>query len=602
MALVEGKWIKKDSQSLEVNASKELQVKVNPTGAIIRTNNGLDVTSGGITNSMLAGNIDDSKLATSYIKTDGSRPYTGNQSMGGNRLTSVGSPIADTDAANKLYVDTVAQGLNLHPAVRVTTTGTLAGTYELAGKTITMTANGALVIDSVALKVNDRVLVKDQTNATENGIYVVSVAGDGSTAAVLTRAADFDGTPLTEVTAGAFTFVTEGNINHDSGWVLITDDPITIDTTELAFEQFSGAGQIIAGAGLTKNGNIIDIGAGNGIQVDPNSITVLADGSTLTVTGSGVKVSSAGITGVELSASVAGAGLSGGAGAALSVNTGNGLEIVADNVTIDLDGGTLSLSGAGLKVSAGGITSTEIASGAVTDVKIDPSVAGAGLIGGNGPLAVGAGDGITVTADAVSVNASQIVDTTKGLVVASNDISVNLDANGGLVFTAGAIGLGSGVAGDGLSITDGVLSVNTGNGTQLVGDSVVLGPLTSNWNTYNGATHYEITGLADPTTPSSATTMSWVQTAITNATANSDVVETFTLSASNITNKYVQLANVPKTASQVVLLIKNAPNQFYGIDYQMDGSTPNRLTWASMGIDGIIEAGDNITVMYNVAV
>jgi hypothetical protein len=604
MSQVEAKWIKKDIQSLEANASKELQVKV--TGAIERTANGINVALGAISNAMLAGNIDDGKLAVSYIKADGSRPFTGDQSMNGHKITSLAYPTSDTDAASKIYVDTVAQGLNIKPAVRTATTAALAATYDTGNKKLVATANGSLVIDSIGMHLNDRVLVKDQAvgSKTQNGIYYVTVIGDGTTPWELTRSADFDGSSVGEVTGGAFTFVQEGNINHDSGWVLITDDPITIDTTGLDWEQFSGAGQIIAGDGLTKTGNILNIGAGQGIEVDPDAITIALDGTTLTKSGSGVKVSSSGITATELNSSVAGAGISGGNGAALAVNTGNGLQIVSDDVTIKLNGGTLDLSSSGIKVAAGGITTTELAAGSVTDVKLNASIAGAGLIGAAGsPLAVGAGDGITVNVDDVAVNTSAIIDTTKGLASdGSNNIFVNLDANGGLEFNGGAIRFKASVAGDGLAINNGVLSVNTGSGTQISGDQIILGPLTSNWNTYNNATHYTITGLADPTNPSDAATMSWTQTQISNAAANSAVVDTFTLSATNITNKYVTLTGTPKTAADVTLSIKNAPGQFYGEDFEIDAVNTNRLSWAGMGLDGLLESGDKLTIVYTVAV
>jgi hypothetical protein len=119
------------------------------------------------------------------------------------------------------------------------------------------------------------VLVKDQTTSANNGIYTVTTVGTASTNWVLTRATDADNSPTGEVTPGMFTFVEEGTVNADSGWVLTTDGAVTIDTTSLTFVQFSGAGQIIAGAGLTKTGNQIDVvGTANRITANADNIDI----------------------------------------------------------------------------------------------------------------------------------------------------------------------------------------------------------------------------------------------------------------------------------------------------------------------------------------
>lgn len=149
-------------------------------------------------------------------------------------LTLAGAPTADLHAATKAYVDSVVQGLDVKESVRAATTGNL-----------TLTSVSA--VDGVTLAEGDRVLVKDQTNAAENGVYVKSGAG-------LVRAADF---VQGKVSSGAFTFVEEGTVNANNGFVLATDGAIAVGTTALTFSQFSGMGQIIAGTGIGKNGNEI---------------------------------------------------------------------------------------------------------------------------------------------------------------------------------------------------------------------------------------------------------------------------------------------------------------------------------------------------------
>jgi hypothetical protein len=165
----------------------------------------------------------------------------------------VATPTDDAHAATKGYVDAARSGLDVKASVRVATTANINPATTLT-------------IDGVELAVGDRVLVKNQDNAVNNGIYVVA---NGSWA----RAEDAD--TSAEVTTGMFTFVSEGTTHADSGWVLSTNDTITLGTTELTFVQFSGAGQITAGDGLTKTGNTINaVGTADRITVNSDSIDI----------------------------------------------------------------------------------------------------------------------------------------------------------------------------------------------------------------------------------------------------------------------------------------------------------------------------------------
>ena len=164
----------------------------------------------------------------------------------------------------KTYVDATASGLDLKDSSHAATTAALAAvTYANGssgvGATLTANANGALTVDGQTMVAAERVLVKDQSAGLQNGIYTVTTTGSAGAAFVLTRTTDFDST--TEVTSGAFTFVETGTTNADSGWVMTTDGSITIGTTALAFAQFSGAGQITAGTGLSKSGNTLSVDA-----------------------------------------------------------------------------------------------------------------------------------------------------------------------------------------------------------------------------------------------------------------------------------------------------------------------------------------------------
>lgn len=203
---------------------------------------------------------------------------TGTVDVGSKRITSVAEPTQATDAATKNYVDAVKTGLDPKDSVRIATTTNLTATYAngSSGVGATLTNSGtqaAFTVDSIVAVLGDRVLVKDQTAALQNGIYTVTTVGTASTNWVLTRAIDADQQP--EVTPGAFTFVEEGTNNGNNGFVCTSTGTITIGTSNITWVQFSGAGQVIAGAGLTKSGNTIDVvGTANRITVAADSIDI----------------------------------------------------------------------------------------------------------------------------------------------------------------------------------------------------------------------------------------------------------------------------------------------------------------------------------------
>ena len=162
----------------------------------------------------------------------------------GQQLTGVATPSLGTDAANKSYVDNVVSGLDVKDSVRAATTtaGTLATSF----------ANGS-TIDGVTLATNDRILIKDQSTGSENGIYTVNSSG------APTRATDFD--EDSEVTGGAFCFVEEGTSNGDTGWVMTNDGAVTVGTTALTFSKFSSTVSISNLDDLTDV-TISSVGAG----------------------------------------------------------------------------------------------------------------------------------------------------------------------------------------------------------------------------------------------------------------------------------------------------------------------------------------------------
>ena len=234
------------------------------------TTNGSITGTGALTFTAAAGNNNVNLVPTG----------TGIVDVGGKRVGNAADPTQATDLATKAYVDGLSNGLDVKASVVAASTAALTVTYSngTGGVGATLTNAGtqaAFVLDSIALAQGDRVLIKDQAAPLQNGVYTVTTVGTISTNWVLTRATDFDNSPGTEVSPGTFFFVEQGTTQADNGYVISTNTAITIGTTAITFSQFSGAGQITAGAGLTKSGNTIDVvGTANRISVATDSIDI----------------------------------------------------------------------------------------------------------------------------------------------------------------------------------------------------------------------------------------------------------------------------------------------------------------------------------------
>jgi len=192
---------------------------------------------------------------------------TGSVSLNNQTITNLADPVNTQDAATKGFVEATSQGLDVKDSCKAATTGNI---------TISTALNNGDTLDGVTLATNDRVLVKDQSTASQNGIYIV-----GSSPA---RASDL---AAGSDAAGMFTFVEQGTVNADNGFVCTSNKGSAIvGTNNLTFAQFSGAGQITAGDGLDKSGNTlsVDLKANGGLVIESTEIGVDLAASSITGT------------------------------------------------------------------------------------------------------------------------------------------------------------------------------------------------------------------------------------------------------------------------------------------------------------------------------
>ena len=228
-------------------------------------------------------------VAADLLKLNEFTAPDGSVSLNSQKITNLATPTADGDAASKYYVDGVSQGLDVKDSVVAATTANI---------TIATALNNGDTLDGVTLSTNDRVLVKDQSTASQNGIYIVG----SSPARADDLAAGVDA-------AGMFTFVEQGSTNADQGFVCTSNKgSAVVGTNNLAFSQFSGAGNLTAGDGLDKSGNefSVDLKSNGGLVIESTELAVDLAASSITGTlavsdgGTGSTTSSAARTALGL--------------------------------------------------------------------------------------------------------------------------------------------------------------------------------------------------------------------------------------------------------------------------------------------------------------
>ena len=270
-----------------------------------------NVTSVGTLSSLsVTGNVAAGNLTTTGVLSvtgTGVSSIAGNLDMTSNTIINLANPTNDQDAATKIYVDNIAQGLHVHAPCGAATPDTLANvtsgtiTYNngTSGVNANLVTTGSFnLIDGVNVQTSGtRILVKNEANAAHNGIYT------WANSTTIVRATDFD-TP-TEMAGGDFTFVTAGTLYNDTGWVM-TDPVTTVGTSAVNFVQFSGAGTYTAGTGLTLNGNQFNV---NASQTQVTALGTVTTGTWNSLVGSSATFA-AGLSGANL-ASITGANVTG---------------------------------------------------------------------------------------------------------------------------------------------------------------------------------------------------------------------------------------------------------------------------------------------------
>jgi hypothetical protein len=359
-----------------------------------------------------------SLVDATYVNVSGDT-MSGNLVMSsGSTVTGLPTPVGATDAASKAYVDAVASNLNIKGSVQSASTVNMPATYSngASGVGATLTNTGtlaALMLDGVAATVGERVLVKNQTTAVQNGVYTVTTVGSGSVAWVLTRAPDSDNSINNAVTPGDFVFVSQGSTQANTGWTETavgtgSNGDIVLGTDVIHFTQFSGAGTYTAGDGLTLSGTVFSVDYGAGIGSLPS-----------------------GDVGIDLYSSV---------GALLLTTDGSTQNPVVGSMLALLlkSAGGLTQDTTGLYIPTAGVSNAMLANSIIT---LDVDGAGTSTVALGGTLTIlgTAAQGIStsIAGSTITINAANASTSNKG--VASFDGSVFTVTTGNVTVSAGGI-------------------------------------------------------------------------------------------------------------------------------------------------------------------
>jgi hypothetical protein len=421
-------------------------------------------TSGKVANS--ATTATDANTASAIVARDASGNFTANL------ITVNTTPTANGHAASKAYVDNVASGMNWHTAVKAASTGNSGVTYSNGtagvGATLTADTNRSIAtLDNASLVVGNRVLMKDQTDAKQNGIYVVTTLGSSSAPWVLTRASDANNSTPGQVAPGDAVYVQGGTVNGNQAFIETgegtgTGLSIVLGTDSVTWTQFTGAANLTAGNGLTRTGNSIDVVS-----------------STLNITADAVDLATVSQT------NTTGGNLANGIVSAITVDAYGrvtGYQTGAQNVASTSNKGIASFDSASFTVTSGnvviksaGISNTQLANSSVTI----------------GTTAIALGSSSTTLVGLTSVSSTGFTgaltgnaDTATKLATARNINGVSFDGSAAITVkasTTNALTIGTGLSGSSFDGSAGVTiaidsTVATLTGSQTLTNKTLTSP------------------------------------------------------------------------------------------------------------------------------
>jgi hypothetical protein len=436
------------------------------------------------------------------------------------------APTTGNDIVNKEYADAIASGINFHQACRLATTAALpTNTYNNGssgvGATLTATANGALSVDSVAVVVGNRILVKNQVNQADNGVYTVTQTGSAGAPYILTRATDFDtaGVGVDQIDAGDFFLITAGATLANTSWVQQTPLPIVVGVTAIVFAQFGAPLTYTAGTGLNESpaytfniANTAVTAATYGSASQVPVFAVNAQGQLTLVTNTSIAIAAGAVSGLAASA---------------TTDTTNAANITSGTLpTGRLSGSYTGITGVGT-----------LTAGTWNGTAIGVAYGGTGLTATptNGQLAIGNGTGYSLATLTAGTNVS-ISNTAGGITISATpaaggtvqsvDVSggtTGLTTSGGPITVSGTITLAGtlNVANGGTGATT-LTGYLIGNGTSAVSASTTI-PNTAitglgTMSTQNAGTVAITGGTIDGTTIGATTAASGKFTTVTATT------------------------------------------------------------------------------------
>ena len=503
---------------------------INASAAIADTKLATIATSGKVSNS--ATTATDANTASTIVARDASGNFTANL------ITVNTTPTASGHAVSKSYVDSLAAGINWHDAVKYATSTNITAVYANGtsgvGATLTASANGAIgTIDGQSVALNDRVLVTSQTDATTNGIYTVTSLGGASSKWVLTRATDADNHIAGQVSAGDSVYVLSGTNYANLGFALTsigtgTNNSIILGTDSLSWTQFTGAASFVAGAGLLRSGNTVDVVS--------STLTVSADSVDLPA------VSQTNTTGGNLANGIVSAITVDSYGRVTGYQTGaQNVASTSNRGIASFDPASFTVTSGNAVIKSGGISNAQLANSSVTV----------------GTTAIALGASSTTLAGLTSVTSTGFTgaltgnaDTATILKTARAINGVNFDGSAAITVkssTTNALTIGTGLSGTSFDGSSAVTIANTGVLSVNGSIGVITGIATNASPTFTGTVTLPLSTAGYVTTNSSGVVSSVATIPNVGLTNSSVTVGTTAISLGSSATTLAGLTSVTST-------------------------------------------------------